>query len=157
MIFDKKHLFYQRLAIAQAKDALSEGVDIPVGAVLIDEDGKVVSAHNNEVYKRFDPTAHAEILCIRDACAMKRSVRLDRCILFVTLEPCVMCARAIAAAHLYAVFFSCADSKYGGVLYDRYPDTNHRPKIFPYILEEEYQYLLREFFERRRLAENIKN
>lgn len=155
MIFDQKYLDYQRIAISQAQYALESSEDVPVGAALIDDKGQVLSAYHNEVYKRCDPTAHAEILCIREACAMKRSVRLDSCSLFVTLEPCVMCARAIAAAHLEAVFFSCSDNKYGGLLYDRYPNTNYRPKIFPYVLEKEAQQILREFFAKHRISAKI--
>jgi len=142
-----------RLALAQAQSADAAG-DVPVGAVVVDADARVIGAGHNERESAHDPTAHAEVMAIRQAARARESWRLDDCTLVVTLEPCTMCAGASVLARLRRVVYGAMDPKAGAVgsLWDVVRDRrlNHRPEVVGGVLEGECQELLRGWFERRR-------
>lgn len=141
---------WMRLALAEARAALATG-DVPVGAIVVDADGRVIGRGRNEREKLQDPTGHAEIAAIREAAAATGDWRLLGCTLVVTLEPCVMCAGAIVAARVPVVVFGAWDEKAGasGSVYDVLRDRrlNHRVEVFAGVAENECGDLLREFFE----------
>ncbi|MCF8481373.1 MAG: nucleoside deaminase [Rhodospirillum sp.] len=137
------------LALEEARAAAARG-EVPVGAVITDREGRVLGAAGNRVEELADPTAHAEVLAIRVACACLGTPRLPDCTLWVTLEPCPMCASAIGHARLARVIFGAYDPKGGGVehgprLYHR-PDCLHRPEVVGGMREAETASLLRTFF-----------
>lgn len=139
-------------AFAQARAAASRG-EVPVGAVLV-KDGAVLAAAGNRTEELADPTAHAEILAIRAACAALADPRLEGCDLYVTLEPCPMCAAAISLARLRRVYFGAYDPKGGGIehgarVFD-HATCHHRPEVYGGIRESEAAALLRDFFQIRR-------
>jgi len=141
-------------ALGRAR-ACVEWEDVPIGAVVV-RDGEVVAAAGNERERRGDPTAHAEILALRDASAAIGRWRLDRCTLYVTLEPCAMCAGAAVLARVPRVVFGAADPKAGfaGSLGDllRDPRLNHRAEVVGGVLAEECGEVIRSFFRGRRGA-----
>ena len=142
-----------RLALAEAEAAAARG-DVPVGAVLVDGEGRVLAAAGNRVEADHDPTAHAEMLVLRSGAAQSAPQRLAECDLYVTLEPCAMCAAAIALARLRRLYFGAYDPKGGAVehgprLFDQ-PTTHHRPEIYGGIEEGRAGELLRSFFQTRR-------
>jgi len=141
-----------RLALREAERAL-EHEDVPVGAVVV-HDGEVAGAAHNERELRQDPTAHAELLAIREASRALGRWRLLDCVLYVTLEPCAMCAGAIVLARVPRVVFGASDPKAGaaGSVLDVLdePSLNHRPQVEPGLLAEESAALLRDFFGERR-------
>ncbi|HEX5321058.1 MAG TPA: nucleoside deaminase, partial [Stellaceae bacterium] len=128
--------------------------EVPVGAVLADAAGNVVAASGNRVERDRDPTAHAEIVVIREAAARLGSKTLDSCDLYVTLEPCPMCAAAIALARIRRLYFGAFDPKGGGVEHGprifTQPTCHHRPEIYGGIGERRAAALLREFFRDKR-------
>jgi tRNA(adenine34) deaminase len=140
-------------ALAEARSALSTG-DVPVGAVVVDEQGVVV-AHGRNVRERdHDPTGHAEVVALRRAAAVRESWRLDGCTLVVTLEPCTMCAGAIVLSRVSRLVFGAYDEKAGAVgsLWDVVRDRrlNHRPEVIAGVLAGEATALLDEFFAAQR-------
>ncbi|GAB4187694.1 MAG: nucleoside deaminase [Thalassobaculales bacterium] len=139
-------------ALAQARAAAARG-EVPVGAVLV-LDGRVIARAGNRVEELADPTAHAEILAIRAACALLGVPRLPGADLFVTLEPCPMCAQAIANARLRRLVFGAYDPKGGGVEHGPrlfgLPTCHHRPEVVAGVSETEAGALLRDFFAARR-------
>ena len=142
-----------RLALAEAEAAAGRG-DVPVGAVLVDGDGRVLAAAGNRVEADHDPTAHAEMLVLRAGATRLGRARLAECDLYVTLEPCAMCAAAIALARLRRLYFAAYDPKGGAVehgprLFDQ-PTTHHRPEVYGGIEERRAGELLRKFFQARR-------
>jgi tRNA(adenine34) deaminase len=141
-----------RLALAEAAQAATHG-DVPVGAVAV-VDGQVVSRRHNERELRLDPTAHAEILALRDAAAALGTWRLGGVTLVVTLEPCAMCAGALVAARVGRLVFGAVDPKGGacGTLYQLCADPrlNHELPVTAEVLAEECGALLGEFFADRR-------
>ncbi len=141
-----------RLALREARRAL-EHDDVPIGAVVV-HDGEVVGAGCNERELRADPTAHAEVLALREAARALESWRLLDTILYVTLEPCAMCAGAIVLARIPRVVFGAADPKAGmaGSVLDVLgePRLNHRPEVAGGLLADECGELLRTFFAGRR-------
>lgn len=141
------------LALAEARAAALRG-EVPVGAVLCDPSGRVVAAAGNRTRALSDPTAHAEILAIRAACAAARSERLPGHALWVTLEPCPMCAAAIAAARIATLYYGADDPRMGGVAHGArvfdHPQCHHRPAVYEGIGGAESQALLRGFFAARR-------
>lgn len=141
------------LALAEARAAALRG-EVPVGAVLCDPSGRVVAAAGNRTRALSDPTAHAEILAIRAACAAARSERLPGHALWVTLEPCPMCAAAIAAARIARLYYGADDPRMGGVAHGArvfdHPQCHHRPAVYEGIGGAESQALLRGFFAARR-------
>jgi len=143
------HREWMRLALAEAEQAPATR-DVPVGAVVV-RDGVVIAARRNERELSGDPTAHAEVLALRDAAVAIGDWRLTGCTLVVTLEPCVMCAGAIVSARVPTVVFGAWDEKAGaaGSLYDVLRDRrlNHRVEVFPGVEAEASARLLLEFFE----------
>ena len=141
-------------AIAEARQALVHD-DVPIGAVVV-RAGAVIAARHNERELTGDPTAHAELLALRDAAAVVGHWRLDDCTLVVTLEPCVMCAGAVVNARLGRLVFGADDPKAGAVgsLYDVPADTrlNHRPPVTGGVRAVECGDLLRSFFAARRTS-----
>ena len=144
---------FMTLALAEAERAASLG-EVPVGAVLVDATGLVLAATGNRVETSHDPTAHAEMLVLRAAASQRGAARLVDCDLYVTLEPCPMCAAAIALARLRRLYFAAYDPKAGGVEHGprifEQPGCNHRPEIYGGIEERRAAALLRAFFTARR-------
>jgi tRNA(adenine34) deaminase len=140
------------LALAEARAAAAAG-EVPVGAVVV-KDGAVVAAAHNRPRALKDPTAHAEMLAIRGACAALGDERLTGCDLYVTLEPCAMCAAAISFARIRRLYFGAADPKGGAVEHGprffAQPTCHHAPEVYGGIAESEAAALLREFFAERR-------
>lgn len=140
-------------ALAQARAAGARG-EVPVGAVLVDPKGEIVARAGNRTRELSDPTAHAEILVLREACAALEAERLQGYDLYVTLEPCAMCAAAIAAARIRRVYYGASDPKSGGVAHGAcvfsHPQAHHAPEVYEGIAEAEAAELLREFFAQRR-------
>src|SRR3712207_2640701 len=141
-----------RLALEQAKSAADHG-DVPIGAAVLDPAGAVVAAAGNRRELAGDPTAHAEVLVLREAAAAAGSWRLTDHTLVVTLEPCTMCAGALVLARVARLVFGCYDPKAGAVasLFDvvRAPRLNHRVDVRGGILEADCGAVLREFFASR--------
>lgn len=142
-----------RVALSEARDALSHG-DVPVGAVVVDPAGEVIGRGHNQRESDHDPTAHAEILAIRQAAQQRREWRLSGCTLVVTLEPCTMCAGAAVLARVERVVYGASDPKAGAVgsLWDVVRDRrlNHRPEVVSGVLADEGALLLQEWFARAR-------
>jgi tRNA(adenine34) deaminase len=139
---------FMDIAIEKAKQAQVQG-DVPIGCVIVC-DGKIIAAAGNEVEYINDPTAHAEMSAIKWASAVLGNQRLDGCDLYVTLEPCPMCAQAIAFARIRRLYFGAYDPKGGGVdhgprIFEQ-PTCNHKPEIFGGIQEQECAQLLKDFF-----------
>ncbi len=140
------------LAIREAERAL-EHDDVPIGALLV-RDGEVLAAAHNERELRGDPTAHAELLALREGARLRGNWRLLECVLYITLEPCAMCAGAIVLARVPRVVFAAHDPKAGaaGSVLDvlAEPRLNHRPEVSSGLLAERSAELLRAFFVNRR-------
>jgi tRNA(adenine34) deaminase len=142
------------LALAEAEAAGARG-EVPVGAVVVDgTSGSVLAVAGNRVEELGDPTAHAEMLAVRAAAARLGSPRLSGCDLYVTLEPCPMCAAAISLARLRRLYFGAADPKGGGVEHGArifaQPTCHHRPEVYGGLDEARAGDLLRRFFAERR-------
>ena len=141
------------LALEQAGRAEARD-EVPVGAVLVDAGGNVLASAGNEVEARHDPTAHAEMLVLRAAAAQRQSARLEDCDLYVTLEPCAMCAAAISFARVRRLYYGAYDPKGGAVEHGprffAQPTCHHRPEIYGGIDEQRAAALLKEFFQERR-------
>ncbi len=144
---------HMRRALQEAKAAAERG-EVPVGAVLVAADGTILAAAGNRTRELADPTAHAEVLVIREAAAQVSSERLLGCDLYVTLEPCPMCAAAISLARVRRLYFAAADPKSGGVLNGprifAQATCHHVPEIYDGIGEAESAALLKDFFRERR-------
>ena len=140
------------IAIDEAKKAEGRG-EVPVGA-LIEIDGKVISSAGNRTREFKDPTAHAEILAIRNACSILGVERLIGANLYVTLEPCPMCAAAISHARIANLYYGASDIKSGGVNQGpcifNHPQSHHKPEIYDGISETECKKLLLDFFKQKR-------
>ncbi len=151
-------------AAARGNDAMTRALDeaaaagaageVPVGAVLADGAGNIIAAAGNRVERDHDPTAHAEMLVLREGAARLGLKRLAGCDLYATLEPCPMCAAAIGLAHIRRLYFGAYDAKGGGVehgprIFDQ-PTCHHRPEIYGGIAEGAAGDLLRRFFQARR-------
>lgn len=138
-----------RLALEEARAALPSG-DVPIGAVVLDADGSVIGRGHNEREADADPTAHAEVIALREAATARGEWRLEGCTLVVTLEPCTMCAGAAVLSRVSRVVFGAYDDKAGAVgsLWDVVRDRrlNHRPEVVTGVLADECTYLLHEFF-----------
>ena len=138
-----------REALIVAKSALSTG-DVPVGAIVVNKDGVIVGKGFNEREANNDPTAHAEVVAIRNAAARLQNSRLDGCTLIVTLEPCAMCAGAIAQSRISKLIFGAWDEKAGAVgsVWDvlRDPRSIFKVEVTSGVLEEECAGLIKDFF-----------
>ena len=140
-------------ALAEARAAAARG-EVPVGAVLVDAEGRVVARAGNRTRKLNDPSAHAEMLVIREGCKIVGGERLTGHDLYVTLEPCAMCAAAISFARIRRLYFGAEDEKGGGVVsgvrfFDQ-PTCHHAPEVYGGIDEKRSGDLLKEFFRERR-------
>jgi tRNA(Arg) A34 adenosine deaminase TadA len=142
-----------RLALDAARRASTMG-EVPVGAVVVDAEGSLLACAHNRVETDRDPTAHAEILALRAAACRRGTPRLTDCDLYVTLEPCPMCAQAIAFARIRRLYFGAADPKGGGVEHGArifaQSSCHHRPEVYGGIGEQAAAALLRAFFLERR-------
>ena len=144
---------YMQIALDEAKAAASDG-EVPVGAVLVGADGVVLARARNAMRGQHDPTAHAEIAAIRAACEKLGNERLSDCDLYVTLEPCPMCAGAIAEARIRRLYYGAADIKGGAVdngvaLFDQ-KSCHHAPETVGGLRESDCAALLKDFFALRR-------
>ncbi len=144
---------HMQRALDEARDAAARG-EVPVGAVVVSPAGDVVAAAGNRTRELADPSAHAEMLAVRAACAALGSERLPGHDLYVTLEPCAMCAGVIAAARIARLYYGAADPKSGGVAHGArvfaHPQCHHVPEIYDGIAAAEAEALLKAFFRDRR-------
>ncbi len=147
------NLKFMEMALEAARQAESLG-DVPIGAVLVDPNGVVLAVAGNRIIQDNDPTAHAEMVVLREAAKKLSTPRLVGCALYVTLEPCPMCAQAISFARIKTLYFGAWDPKGGGVDHGpqifNQPTCHHKTKFFGGILAEESQTLLESFFQERR-------
>ena len=154
---DETDRAWMDVALAEARVALTAG-EVPVGAIVV-RDAVVIARGGNRTIRDQDATAHAEALAIRAACVTTGSWRLNGCTLYVTLEPCAMCAGALVLARVDRVVFGAWDDKAGmaGSVGDllRHPRLNHRPEVHGGVCEPESGLLLREFFRTRRGSEFV--
>ena len=140
-------------ALAEARAAAERG-EVPVGAVIVTPDNRVLARAGNRTRELNDPTAHAEILALRAACAVAGSERLPGHSLYVTLEPCPMCASAISQARIARLYYGAPDPKSGGVAHGprifTHPQSHHVPEVYDGVGATEAEKLLKEFFQDRR-------
>tara|TARA_B100000029_G_scaffold422224_2_gene428835 strand:- start:1622 stop:2155 length:534 start_codon:yes stop_codon:yes gene_type:complete len=154
VIMPEEPISYMRLALEEAEEASQRG-EVPVGAVIVDPTtNDVIATAGNRIVERHDPTAHAEMLAIQEAARAVGSERLGGLDLYVTLEPCPMCAQAISFARIRRLYFGAADRKGGGVengprLFAQ-STCHHRPDVYGGIDESQASALLRDFFRDRR-------
>ena len=150
---ESEHKKYMKIAIEEAKKA-GEMDEVPVGAVLVDASGDILSKGYNQTIRMADPTAHAEILVLRQGAKKIHNYRLLNTSLYVTVEPCVMCMGAIVHARIAKVIFGADDPKWGAVgsIYNFAEDIrlNHHPEIIRGIYQEECTRLLQVFFKKKR-------
>jgi len=143
---------FMEMALAQARAARERG-EVPIGCVIV-RDGAVLAGAGNRTLADRDPTAHAELVAIRQAAAVLGTERLTECDLYVTLEPCAMCAGAIAFARIHRLYYGAADPKGGavesGVRFFASATCHHRPEIYGGLAEAEASRLLKSFFGARR-------
>jgi len=148
----QQNSFFMKEALNQAKIAFDIN-EVPVGAVIVDKGIIIAKAHNLNI-KNSDPMAHAEILVIKAACNIKGSHRLDGCDLYVTLEPCTMCASVISLSRIRRVYYGASDKKFGaienGVRFFNSSSCQHKSEIYSGICETESQELLKSFFANKR-------
>lgn len=146
-------VYYMELALAEARRAAELG-EIPIGAVLVDSEGEVVSSAHNMRETWQDGTAHAEVIVIQDACKKLGRWRLSGCTLYVTVEPCPMCSGAIVNSRVDRVVYGCPDVKAGGAesIFNiiTNPNLNHCAQVTSGIREEECAQVMKDFFRRRR-------
>lgn len=144
---------HMETALAEARAAAARG-EVPVGAVVVSPDGHVVAQAGNRTRELKDPTAHAEILALREACRIVGSERLPGYDLYVTLEPCPMCASAIGQARIARIYYGAADPKSGGIAHGprvfEHPQSHHKPEVYDGIGATEAEKLLTGFFAERR-------
>lgn len=149
---DTIHQKYMSLALKMAEDALKED-EVPVGAVVVNG-GKIIASGYNQVERLKDPTAHAEMITLTSAANLLGTKWLNEASVYVTIEPCSMCAGALVLARVKSIYFGAKDPKAGAcgsiVNIANHKSLNHRIKVFGGIMEEECSCLLREFFKKRR-------
>lgn len=148
-----------KLALEQAGIAEENG-DVPIGAVII-KDGQIIAKAYNQREQLQDPTAHAEIIALTQAAAARENWHLNGCTIYVTLEPCPMCAGALVLSRMDRLVYGCDDPKAGacGSLYDIVRDKrlNHRLEVTSGVLADECSKLLQDFFQKKRLGKNLLN
>ncbi len=136
-------------ALEQAVEAYSMS-EVPVGAIIIDNKNNIISASYNKVMSMKDPTAHAEILCIREACKKLERIHLNHCSIYVTLEPCSMCASAISKSHIKNIYYGVSDPKSGGIENGAkifsHTQTHFKPNIYNGFEEKKIEELMKKFF-----------
>ena len=144
---------YMAIALAEA-EAAARAEEVPVGAVIVATDGVVLARTGNAMRRTNDPTAHAEMLALREACSALGTDRLPNCDLYVTLEPCTMCAGAISHARIRRLYYGASDRKAGaidnGVAFFDQPSCHHKPEVYGGIREQAAARLLKNFFALRR-------
>lgn len=145
---------YMRLALAEAEYAKECG-EVPIGAVLVNaETGEIVTRSGNRTIEFFDPSAHAEMMVIREGCRVARAQRIPECDLYVTLEPCAMCAAAISFARIRKLYFGAYDRKGGGVEHGgrfyQQATCHHRPQVEGGLLADDCAAILKDFFVEKR-------
>ena len=138
-----------KIAIQEAKLARNHG-EVPIGAVIIDKKQQIIALGRNMTRSLKDPTAHAEIIAIRRACRYLNSEKLTDCSIYVTIEPCAMCASAISAAHIKNLFYGASDPKSGGIeigskIFSQ-PQTHFKTAIFNGFYEEDISNIMKDFF-----------
>lgn len=152
-MFDEKDYFYMEEALKEAELAYKED-EVPVGAIIVSPEGEIIGRGRNQILKLVDPTAHAEILAIKSACKNIGNYRLLGCKMYVTLEPCPMCAYALVLARIEELIYATRDEKTGacGSIYNIVNDKklNHQIKVKEGILKEKAQKLLKDFFKSKR-------
>ncbi|QER41989.1 nucleoside deaminase [Thermodesulfobacterium sp. TA1] len=152
-MFDEKDKIFMEEALKEAFKAFEEE-EVPVGAVVVSPNGEIIGRGRNQILKQNDPTAHAEILAIKEACQRVGNFRLLGCKVYVTLEPCPMCAYALVLARIEELIFATKDEKTGACisLYQitNDPRLNHRIKVREGLLQEKAAELLRSFFKAKR-------
>ena len=150
MYENSMNIDFMRIALSEAQKAF-ERDSVPIGAVIVQNDNLIATA-GNEVMKRKDPIAHAEILAIQRACEVLDARILDQCDIYVTLEPCAMCAQAISLAHIRNLYFGAYSPKYGAVSNGAqiFRHSLHKPNTVGGILESESESLLKNFFKNKR-------
>lgn len=141
------------IALDEARAAADRG-EVPVGAVIVSPEGQIVAQAGNRTRELKDPTAHAEILALRQACAARGSERLPGHYIYVTLEPCPMCASALGQARIARIYYGASDPKSGGIaqgprIYS-HPQSHHRPEVYDDIAAQPAEALLQAFFARLR-------
>ena len=148
-----KFTTYMDIALSEARLA-AERCETPVGAVIVNTSGEILAQNGNRTRELSDPTAHAEVLVIREVCAQLGSERLPDLDLYVTLEPCPMCAMAISSARIARLYYGASDPKSGGVEQGprifNHKQCHHKPEVYGGISETDSVNLLRDFFEGRR-------
>ena len=142
-----------RAALKEANQA-AEREEVPIGAVLVNENGEIVTSAGNRTHEMNDPSAHAEILCIRAACEAANAQRIPDYTLYVTLEPCAMCAAAISFARIKHVVIGAIDPKGGGILHGgkfyEQSTCHHKPEVTNGLLAKECGSILKDFFKAKR-------
>ena len=149
---NSQNIMFEAIKCAEEANSINE---VPVGAIIYNsQTSQIISKSFNKTNKNLDPTAHAEINVIRDACNILNTSRLINCDLYVTLEPCMMCAAAISQARIRRLYFGADDLKYGSINgninYFQKENTNHLPEIYDNICSENCNRLLINFFKERR-------
>ena len=149
---NSQNIMFEAIKCAEEANSINE---VPVGAIIYNsQTSQIISKSFNKTNKNLDPTAHAEINVIRDACKILNTSRLINCDLYVTLEPCIMCAAAISQARIRRLYFGADDLKYGSINgninYFQKENTNHLPEIYDNICSESCNRLLINFFKERR-------
>ena len=142
-------LAVMKQALEEARNAFGRG-EVPVGAVVVSDEGNVIASDGNRTIETADPSAHAEMLALRKAAKTLGTARLFNCDLYVTLEPCIMCVGVISFARIRRLYYGADDEKGGGIGWFSRPDCHHAPEIYGGIAAEESAQLLREFFQERR-------
>jgi tRNA(adenine34) deaminase len=144
---------FMEIALEQAKLAFGQD-EVPVGAVIV-ENGQIIASAHNQNLTFNDPTAHAEIVALRQASQIKKAPRLDGCDLYVTLEPCAMCASAIALARIRRVYYAASDLKFGaienGARIFSSSSCHHKPEVYSGICDTEAAQLMKDFFKPKRV------
>ncbi len=143
---------FMQKALEQAKKAFREE-EVPVGAVIVEDGNIIASAHNQNIILK-DPTAHAEIIALRQAALFKKDFRLNNCDIYITLEPCLMCAAALSLARIRRIYYAASDKKFGAIECVQNPINSsscyHKSEIYSGIGEEESKKLMQDFFKSRR-------
>ena len=145
---------FMEIALKEARFARDRD-EVPVGAVIVDKNNNILASNGNRIIELSDPTAHAEILCIREASKKVKNERLTDCTIFSSLEPCIMCATAISYAKIKKLFFGAYDYKTGavesGIKYFETSSCNHKPEFYGGFKEKESELILKSYFKMKRV------
>ena len=145
---------FMEIALKEARFA-GDRDEVPVGAVIVDKNNNILASNGNRIIELSDPTAHAEILCIREASKKVKNERLTDCTIFSSLEPCIMCATAISYARIKKLFFGAYDYKNGavesGIKYFETSSCNHKPEFYGGFKEKDSELILTSYFKMKRV------